>query len=107
MRRASVIDCVTTGPQGRRLSLRLSAGSRFLSRKDNLGNFSFATSIRGQGAREILITRDDFKSADGKRLEWSKIATFEITIVDQETKAKLDLTSEKGRAVLQLIKMGD
>jgi dienelactone hydrolase len=98
---------LTIDPQGRRLSLRLNAGSRFLSREDNLGNFSYVKSIRGQGPREVVIGRDDFKSADGKRLEWSKIATFEITIVDEETRDKLDLTSKEGHAVLQLIKMAD
>jgi hypothetical protein len=57
--------------------------------------------------QEILISRDDFRSADGRTLEWSKIATFDISIVDQETKATLDLTSRKGHAVLQLIEMVD
>ena len=54
-----------------------------------------------------MIGRDEFKSADGKTLEWSKIATFEIAIVDEETRAKLNLTSKEGHAVLQLIKMVD
>ena len=57
--------------------------------------------------QEIMIARDEFKSADGKTLEWSKIATFEITIVNEETRDKLDLTSQEGHAVLQLIKMVD
>lgn len=98
---------LTIDPQGKRLSLRLSVGSGFLSRKDNLGNFSYVKRVEGQGTQEIVISRDDFKSADSKTLEWSKIATFEITIVDEGTKAKLDLTSKAGHAVLQLIKMVD
>ena len=63
--------------------------------------------MRGQGPREVVIGRDEFKSADGKTLEWSKIATFEITIMDDETRDTLDLTSRAGHAVLQLIKMVD
>lgn len=98
---------LTIDPQGKRLSLRLNAGSRFLSRQDNLGNFSCVRSVQGQGVQEILISRHDFRSADGKTLEWSKIATFEITIVDEETRGKLDLTSKEGHAILQLIKMVD
>ena len=98
---------LTIDPNGKRLSLRLSVGSRFLSRKDNLGNFSYAKSIRGQGPREVVIGRDDFKSADGKTLQWSKIATFEVTIVDEETRGKLDLTSKEGFAVLQSIRLVD
>ena len=98
---------LTIDPQGKRLSLRLSVGSSFLSRKNNLGNFSFAKRVHGVGPQQIVIGRDDFKSTDGKTLEWSKIATFEITIVDEETKDKIDLTSKAGHDVLQLIKMVD
>jgi hypothetical protein len=85
----------------------LNSGSRFLSRKDNLGSFSYAKSIRGRGPQQVVIGSDEFKSADGKTLEWSKIATFEITILDEETRDKLDLTSKEGHAVLQLIKLVD
>ena len=94
-------------PQGKRLSLRLRAGSKFLGRTDNLGDFSYAKSIQGQGSRELVISRDEFKSDDGKTLEWSKIATFEVTIVNEETRDKLDLTSKEGHAVLQVIKLVD
>ncbi|MFP6764634.1 MAG: dienelactone hydrolase family protein, partial [Planctomycetaceae bacterium] len=92
-------------PQGKQLSLRLNAGSRFLSRADNLGDFSYVKRVHGQGLQEIVIRREDFQSAEGKTLEWSKIATLEITIVDEKTRARMDLTSKAGHAVLQLIKM--
>jgi len=98
---------LTIDPQGKRLSLRLKVGSGFLSRKDNLGNFSYAKRISGDGPQQIVIGRSDFKSAAGKTLEWSKIATFEVTIVDEETRGKLDLTSQEGHAILQLIKLVD
>ena len=54
-----------------------------------------------------MIGREDFKSADGKTLEWPKIATFEVTIFEEQTKQKLDLTSKAGHAVLRLIKLVD
>ncbi|MDG2223509.1 MAG: dienelactone hydrolase family protein [Rubripirellula sp.] len=92
---------------GKRLSMRLNIGSGFLSRKDNLGNFSFVQEIEGQGNQEIIVSRDDFKSADGKTLEWSKVSTFEITIVDRDSRAKLDLTTKDGHAVLRSIKLVD
>lgn len=98
---------VTIDPQGKRLALRLGIKSGFLNRPDNLGDFSFAKSIRGDGPQELLIRREDFKSANNKTLEWSKIATFEVTIIDLESKEKLDLTSPTGQAVLQTIKLVD
>jgi hypothetical protein len=98
---------VTIDPQGKRLALRLGIKSGFLNRPDNLGDFSFAKSISGDGPQELLIRREDFKSANNKTLEWSKIATFEVMIIDLESKEKLDLTSPKGHAVLQVIKLVD
>ena len=98
---------VTIDPQGKKLALRLGVKSGFLNRPDNLGDFSFAKSVSGDGPQEILIRREDFKSSDHKTLEWSKIATFEVTIIDLENKQKLDLTSPMGHAVLQVIKQVD
>jgi hypothetical protein len=39
--------------------------------------------IGDQGRQQIVIDREDFKTSDGKSLEWSNIATLEITIVTQ------------------------
>jgi hypothetical protein len=61
--------------------------------------------VEGEGARVIRIDRNEFKGPDGKTLEWSKIATFDVSIVDEATKAKLDLTSAGGHKVLQLIQL--
>ena len=96
---------LTIDPQGKSLSLRLNVGSGFLSRKDNLGNFSYTKRIRGDGPQQILIGREEFKSPDEKMLEWSKISTFEITLVDEQTKQKVDLTRKAGHAIIQLIKL--
>ena len=41
---------LTIDPQGKRLSLRLNAGSRFLSRADNPWRFLIRKSLRGPGA---------------------------------------------------------
>lgn len=94
---------LTIDPQGKRLLLRLNAGSKFLSRQNNLGDFSSVKSISGDGPQEVLIRREDFRSTDKQMLEWSKIATFEITILDETTKQKIDLTSKAGHAILQRI----
>ena len=98
---------LTINPQGKRLVLRLNAGSKFLSRKDNLGDFSYTKRIQGDKPQEVVIDRSEFKSKDETMLQWSKIATFVITIVDEETNGKLDLTSKEGHSVLQLIKLVD
>lgn len=98
---------LTVDPQGRKLALRLNVSSKFLSRPDNLGDFTFATRIHGQGPQEIIVSREDFRSPDGKTLEWSKIATFEVTLVDEANKSRIELASPDARAMLQLIKLVD
>ncbi|MCB9872735.1 MAG: dienelactone hydrolase family protein [Planctomycetaceae bacterium] len=98
---------LTIDPQGRNLALRLNIDSKFLSQPDNLGDFTYATRIQGSGPQELIISREDFGSDHDKTLEWSKVATFEVTIIDEATRQKLDLTSKEGHAVLQRIQMVD
>jgi predicted esterase len=98
---------LTIDPQGRRLALRVNASSKFLSRENNLGNFSHARQIQGEGVQEVLINLNDFKGPENKSLQWSKIATMEITLIDLKTNDKIDLTSSKGHAILQAIRLVD
>ena len=92
-------------PQGKQLSLRLSASSKFLDQKDNLGDFSYSKVVKGEAPQEVLIDRSEFKSGDDKTLEWAKIATFTVTIVDTATRQTVNLTSKEGQLILQGIKL--
>ena len=98
---------LTIDPQGKQLSLRLSASSKFLNQKDNLGDFSFTKLLQSEKSLVLLIDRSEFKSGDDKTLEWSKIATFTVTIVDTTTRQTVDLTSKEGQLVLQRIELVD
>ena len=98
---------ITIDPQGKQLALRLNISSQFLSRENNLGNFSYATRITGDQPRELVIAAADFKNTDKKKLEWSKIATFEVTLIDEKTRGKIDLTSPEGHAILKQIRLID
>ena len=96
---------MTLDPQGRRLSVRLKASSRFLSRENNRGNFFFMKVVEGSGPRVLKVSLDEFESDEGKALEWSKIAVFEVSIVDEGTNAKIDLTSRAGWQILSRIEL--
>ena len=96
---------LTLDPQGRRLSVRLKASSRFLSRENNRGNFLFMKAVEGSGPRVLKVSLDEFESDEGKALEWSKIAVFEVSIVDEGTNAKIDLTSRAGWQILSRIEL--
>ena len=53
----------TINPQGRRMSLRLNASSKFLDRKSNLGDFSFVKNVRDKRLALKLEKSRDFTSA--------------------------------------------
>jgi len=94
-------------PGGRKLSLRLATDSRFLDNRLNQGNYSFSRRIEGTGPCDLLVDRHEFKAGgNGKNesvLEWAKVTLFDLSIVDEETREKVDLTSQEGCGMLKLI----
>ena len=97
----------TIDPQGRDHTLRLRLGSSFLSRENNLGNFTYNTKISGKGSQQVLIARKDFKGEKGKELEWAKIATFNVTLVDHTQRKAIKLTDPETHAILKRIELID
>jgi hypothetical protein len=95
----------TIHPQGKDLALHLTAESRFLEARSGRGSFSFIKRIRGTGTREVIIKTSDFKSSDRKKLEWANISRFSVTMIDQNTKNGIDLTSKEGQQILKLIRL--
>ena len=96
---------IVVNPFGKKLNVRLRTDSRFLSRPDNIGSFTAGKTVEGQGPQTIILGREDFKGPEGKELEWSKIATFEITVIDTATNQKIALMTDNGEKVLQLIEL--
>jgi hypothetical protein len=96
---------IKINPLGKRLALRLNAGSKFLSQENNLGEFVYTKEIESEQPQEIVITRRDFKNQEGKTLEWAKIATFEVTLIDRETNQKVMLTSKPGQRFIESINL--
>jgi len=98
---------VVVNPFGKKLNVRLRTDSGFLSRPNNIGSFSAGKTVEGQGPQTIVLRREDFKGPEGKELEWSKIATFEITVFDASTNQKIALMADNGEKVLELIELRD
>ncbi len=98
---------VTVDPQGRNLAMRIQTDSGFLPREEDIGRFTVVKPVQGKGPQEISIHREEFKGPDGKTLEWTKIATFELTLVDTKTKEQINLMAEPGLAVLKKIDLKD
>ena len=95
----------TIDPQGKDHTLRLRLGSSFLSRENNLGNFTYNTKISGKGPQQVLINRKDFKSEKDKELEWAKIATFNVTLVDHTQRKPIKLTDPETHSILKRIEL--
>lgn len=87
------------------LLLGLGVDSKFLGNGRDLGSFNHGRRIEGDGPTTITLTPADFKSKDGKPLEWSRITTFSISLTDQRTKQKIKLTDSNARQVLRRIEL--
>ncbi len=94
-------------PSGKRLSLRINASSKFLSQENNLGDFVFVKNIEGNQTQKITISRKDFKNVDGKTLEWSKLSTFGITLIDRDNGQKIMLTTRAGQKFIPSIRLSN
>lgn len=97
----------TIDPQGRDHTLRLRLGSSFLSRENNIGTFTYHTKVTGKGPQQILINRKDFKSEKDKVLEWAKVSTFNVTLVDHTQRKAIRLTDPKTHSILKRIELVD
>ena len=97
----------TIDPQGRDHTLRLRLGSSFLSRENNIGTFTYHTKVTGKGPQQILINRKNFKSEKDKVLEWAKVSTFNVTLVDHTQRKAIKLTDPKTHSILKRIELVD
>jgi cephalosporin-C deacetylase-like acetyl esterase len=94
-------------PHGKRLVLRLRAESKFLAPTDNQGSFTLTKQVSGNGPQEVVIAREDFEGPDGKTLEWAKIGTLQVTLVDVQGKTTLELATASGQEYLRAIRLID
>jgi hypothetical protein len=94
-------------PHGKRLVLRLRAESKFLAPTDNQGSFTLTKQVSGNGPQEVVIAREDFEGPDGKTLEWAKIGTLQVTLVDVQGKTTLELATASGQEYLRSIRLID
>jgi hypothetical protein len=97
----------TIDPQGRDHTLRLRLGSSFLSRENNIGTFTYHTKVTGKGPQQVLINRKDFKSEKNVELEWAKVSTFNVTLVDLKQKKAVRLSDPKTHSILKRIELID
>jgi hypothetical protein len=63
--------------------------------------------VSGKGPQQILIDRKEIKGDPGKVLEWAKISTFSVTLVDNEKKQVVRLSEPTSRAILKKIELID
>ena len=89
------------------LLLGLGTDSKFLGRGKDQGGFHHGRRIAGDGETTILLSPSDFKNKDKdkKILEWDKISTFSITLTDEKTKQRLNLSAQENKGLLKRIEL--
>ena len=97
--------CLLIDPKGQKVSVAIRLESKFLSRENNIGDFSYTQKIEGEGHKEIIIPKEAFKSSSDQKIEWSKIATMEISMMNRENKQRINLTSSGEDGYLKSIKL--
>ena len=99
--------CLLIDPKGQKISVTIRLESKFLSRENNIGDFSYTQKVQGDGPKEIVIPKEAFKSSSDRKIEWSKIATMEVSMMNMENKQRISLTSSGEDGYLKSIKFTD
>ena len=99
--------CLLIDPKDKNLVVTIRLESKFLSRENNIGDFSYSQKVRGQGPLEIIVPKEAFKTISDRKIEWSKIATMEISMMNMENKQRISLTSSGEDGYLKSIKFTD
>ena len=99
--------CLLIDPKDKDLVVTIRLESKFLSRENNIGNFSYTQKVQGNDPKEMVVPKEAFKSSIDRKIEWSKIATMEISMMNMENKQRINLTSSGEDGYLKSIKFTD
>ena len=94
-------------PKDKDLVVTIRLESKFLSRENNIGNFSYTQKVQGNYPKEMVVPKEAFKSSINRKIEWSKIATMEISMMNMENKQRVNLISSGEDGYLKSIKFTD
>ena len=99
--------CLLIDPKDKDLVVTIRLESKFLSRENNIGNFSYTQKVQGNYPKEMVVPKEAFKSSIDRKIEWSKIATMEISMMNMENKQRVNLISSGEDGYLKSIKFTD
>ena len=99
--------------QGQELLLRLDVDGKYNDPDQAIGKFHVERSISGHGPQTLLLEARDFKKGKQRKgktenenpLEWSKITTFAITLMDAKTERKINLATPGGAGVIKRVEL--
>ena len=63
--------------------------------------------MQGNVPKEMVVSKEAFKSSSDRKIEWSKIATMEISMMNMENNQRINLTSSGEDGYLKSIKFTD
>ena len=95
--------------QGQEHLIGLEIDSKYIGPGKDIGKFHYERKVSGDGPQTILLEAGDFNkeptNSNDQPLEWSKISTFTITLIDDKTKQKIKLASPGGAEILKRIEL--
>lgn len=98
---------LTISAKDKDLYLIASIDGKFLRPKYSSGNFTVVRKVPKNGERQIVINLNDFKSKDGKKPSWSKIATFRLQLKETDAKHNFNFSESEWLTYLKKIEIID
>jgi len=70
----------------KRMSIRIKVSGKFLDRKLSQGDYQAVKLIESDSGNVVTLGPADFKGDSSVRMDWTKVATLEITLIDLEAR---------------------
>ena len=87
--------------------LRLSTSGKFLDRRIAQGEFRISKRLSGIGTHEIVIRREELMGDPSGDMDWAGVATFEIALVDPNSRQGIPLMRDDKLVLLKKIELLD
>lgn len=98
-------------PCGKRLALRLKVSGRFLDSRSTQGEYQTSKEIKGDygsdAFQEVIVKASDFSGTDDQPMDWTKVATLEMTLIDLEKRIPIALGTSSGEHYLRRCELID
>jgi len=98
---------ITLNSKSKDLYFIASIDGKFLRPQKSSGTFTAIKKVSKGGEQVLTLSLNDFKSKDGKKASWAKIATFRLQLKETDAKMNMNLKEEEWLTYLKKIEIID